>query len=138
MDRSPLGRGWSFPPRFDAGTKELVMVDGVADIEESLRILLSTHPGERVLEPSFGCGLRRFLFERMDEQNLADLTEVITQSILFFEPRIHLEGIDADLVEGPAQGLRLNLRYTVRATQTTHELVLPLALGQDGGPEPED
>ena len=51
-----LGRGWSFPPEFDRQSLAVNMVSADADIAQSLTILLNTSPGERVMNPAYGCG----------------------------------------------------------------------------------
>lgn len=125
-----LGRGWSFPPRFDPRSKAAVMVSGVADIEESLRILLSTAPGERVMLPSYGCALRRMVFEEASEQTATEIKEMIRKAILFFEPRIVLNRIDTQRVDALGGRLDILLDYTVRTTNTRHNLVYPFYLHQ--------
>ena len=55
--QSFLGRGWSFPPRFDDRQYTIMMVEEEEDIRQSLRILFSTLPGERLMKPDYGCDL---------------------------------------------------------------------------------
>ncbi|MGP1665210.1 MAG: GPW/gp25 family protein [Rhodanobacter sp.] len=125
-----LGRGWSFPPRFDPRTKKAVMVSDAEDIVESLRILLSTSPGERVMLPSYGCALRWMVFEDVSEQAMTEIKELIRKAVLFFEPRITLNRIDTQLVD-PLEGrLDILLDYTVRTTNARHNLVYPFYLNQ--------
>lgn len=124
-----LGRGWQFPFRFDPRNRQVGMAAGVEDIEESLRILFGTAPGERVMLPAYGCDVRRAVFETIDESTLTDLKESIRRAILFFEPRIVLERIGAEV--DPLQGrIDLQLDYRVRTTNTRHNLVYPLYLDQ--------
>jgi len=124
-----LGRGWQFPLRFDPRNRHVGMVADVEDIEESLRILFGTYPGERVMQPAYGCGVRRAVFESINESTLTELREMIRRAILFFEPRILLERIDTEveLLEGR---IDLHLDYIVRTTNTRHNLVYPLYLDQ--------
>ncbi|HEY9513343.1 MAG TPA: GPW/gp25 family protein [Rhodanobacter sp.] len=129
-----LGRGWSFPPRFDPRTKEVVMVSGAEDIAESLRILLSTSPGERVMLPAYGCALRRMVFEDSSEQTITEIKELIRKAILFFEPRITLNRIDTQVVDALDGRLDILLDYTVRTTNTRHNLVYPFYLHQATNP----
>lgn len=65
-ERSFLGTGWSFPPEFNRHSGNVKMVSEEQDIEESLRILLSTRLGERVMIPRFGCDLTDLLFESIN------------------------------------------------------------------------
>ena len=46
---------------------EVATVADEEDIQESLRILLSTRPGERVMQDLFGCDLESVLFEEVDQ-----------------------------------------------------------------------
>lgn len=129
-----LGRGWSFPPRFDPRTKEAVMVSAEHDIAESLRILLSTTPGERVMLPAYGCGLRRMVFESVSEQTATEIKELIRKAILFFEPRISVQRIDVTLADALAGRLDILIDYLVRTTNTRHNLVYPFYLHQATDP----
>ncbi len=65
MTANFLGRGWSFPPTFNASQK-VEMLDNVEDIYSSLHILLTTATGERIMQPAYGCDLQEFLFEPID------------------------------------------------------------------------
>jgi uncharacterized protein len=129
-----LGRGWSFPPRFDPRTKEVVMVADEQDIVESLNILLSTHPGERVMLPNYGCDLRRMVFEEASEQTVTEIKDMIRKAILFYEPRITLNRVDAQLVDPLAGRLEILIDYTIRTTNTRHNLVYPFYLHQATNP----
>lgn len=100
------------------------------DIRESLRILFTTEPGERVMQPMYGCALRRHMFNPLHPQTVAEIREEIRRAILFFEPRIALEQIRVDELDQAEGRLLLNLDYTVRTTNTRHNLVFPLYLHQ--------
>ncbi|MBE1160678.1 GPW/gp25 family protein [Dyella acidiphila] len=129
-----LGRGWSFPPRFDPRTKQAVMVADSEDIAESLRILLSTQPGERVMLPHYGCALRRMVFEEASEQTVTQIKEMIRKAILFYEPRISVNSMDAQLVDALSGRLEIVIDYTIRSTNTRHNLVYPFYLHQATDP----
>ena len=126
---SILGRGWSFPPRFDAD-QGLAMVEGVQDIEESLRILFRTRRGERVMQHAYGSLVHQFLFEATTEQTLNELCHSLRQAILYFEPRIDVETLEARLTPDDEACVELHLCYLVRSTNARHNLVYPLYLDQ--------
>jgi uncharacterized Zn-binding protein involved in type VI secretion len=69
-----LGTGWSFPPTFDRDSGQVEMVSDLADIEQSLDILLSTSLGERVMVPDYGCNLDDYMFESLSN-NLIGLDQ---------------------------------------------------------------
>ena len=124
-DKSFLGRGWGFPPRFDARSKSVQMVANEADIKESLRILIATRPGERIMQPAYGCSLHALVFEGVNESTIAEIEEAIDQAILFFEPRIGLERVDVDTQQAYDGLLKIRIEYTVRETNTRSNIVYP-------------
>jgi len=127
IDKDFLGVGWSFPPEFHKQTNAfgVKMVSGEEDIAESLRILLSTVPGERIMQPTYGCGLHAMVFETINESTITELKDIIERSVLFFEPRITLESIDIDTDESLEGSLKIQLNYTVRKTNTRSNIVYP-------------
>ncbi len=124
-NKSFLGSGWAFPPEFDKITNENKIVSAEDDINESLYILLSTTPGERVMRPAFGCGIKSMVFESITESIITVMKDLITKAILFFEPRITLNSIEIN-TELVNQGtLLIHIFYTVRATNTRSNMVYP-------------
>ena len=119
-----LGTGWSFPPEFDR-REGLVLVADEKDIRESLYILLSTRPGERVMAPDFGCGMHAQVFEIVSESTISLVKDMIARAILFFEPRITLDRIVMDDREINDGLLQIRLDYTIRTTNTRHNMVYP-------------
>lgn len=129
-DPSFLGRGWSFPPTFSNGRSggaggQAAMVSGADDIRQSLHILLSTAPGERVMRPEFGCGLKNHVFEHIGYGTIVQMKELIERAILFFEPRITLNRIEISDREIASGRLDIDLQYTVRMTNTRSNMVYP-------------
>lgn len=121
-----LGTGWSFPPRFAASG--VSMVSDEEDIQESLRILLSTHPGERVMRPDFGCGIRGMVFENIDESTKSILTDSIRRAILFHEPRVTVERIGFELAPSEDGALVVRVDYKVDTTNNRRSIVFPFYL----------
>jgi phage baseplate assembly protein W len=124
-----LGRGWSFPPRFDTD-RRAVMVSGIEDIEESLRILFRTRRGERVMQHAYGTLLHQMVFEEITDQTLTELRVMLEKAVLYFEPRIALERLDVRVSPDDLGTLLLQLEYRVRTTNTRHNMVYPLYLDQ--------
>ncbi|MFT4861923.1 MAG: phage baseplate assembly protein W [Pseudohongiellaceae bacterium] len=127
QDSSFLGRGWSFPPQFDSnnGVLELQMVSLEADVKESLAILLATTPGERVMQPTFGCGLKRIVFESIDETLITEIKDLIERAVLFFETRISLDDITIDVDDIQEGLIRIYLEYTISSINTRSNIVYP-------------
>ena len=123
-DISFLGTGWSFPPEFSirAGVR---MVSAEEDIRQSLHIVLATAPGERVMRPSFGAGIKQQIYENINETTVTILKDAIRRAILFFEPRVVVEAINADTTMAMEGRLNFSIDYTIISTNTRHNIVYP-------------
>ena len=106
------------------------MVRGVEDIEQSLTLLFGTSPGERPLLPRFGCDVRRFLFQSLDLTTQTELKEVLRLAILNWEARIKVNAIEIDARDCLDGILRVELDFTVAATNTRSNRVFPLCLNE--------
>lgn len=124
-DRSFLGKGWAFPPEFNGGASPVRMISDEEDIEQSLRILLSTRLGERVMRPEFGTDIRNKVYHNMDLTMRTQLRAAIEKAILFFEPRIALTNVEFDVSEERDGVLHILLEYTVRLTNSRGNMVYP-------------
>jgi len=133
QDKSFLGRGWGFPPQFERnnGVLELQMVSLEVDIKESLAILLATAPGERVMQPTFGCGLKSMVFENLDESVITELKDLVERAILFFETRISLDKIYVDTADVYEGLIKIHIHYTISSTNTRSNIVYPFYI-QEG------
>ncbi|MFY8093849.1 MAG: GPW/gp25 family protein [Niveispirillum sp.] len=121
-----LGRGWTFPPVFNAADASLSMVAGVENIAQSLNLLLATLQGSRALLPDFGSNLNQFVFRRSDAQTLEELAEAARFILLHGEPRIVVEDVRS---QASADGslMQLVIAYRVTQTNTRHNHVYPFA-----------
>ena len=129
-NKSFLGSGWGFPPTFGSADGAVAVVHAEDDIRESLSVLISTVPGERIMNPTFGCRLKQMVFESIDESAVVEIRDVIERAILFFEPRISVNRIDVkekDPLEGRVDVI---IDYTVRSTNTRSNLVYPFYLNE--------
>ena len=123
-----LGRGWAFPPAFNLDNGSMDMVEAVADINQSLEILLSTSLGERVMQPEYGCNLRDFQFEPMNASLIGYLRDLVETAILYYEPRILVESVEItestsqEAIEGK---LLISVDYIVQSTNSRFNFVYP-------------
>nr|WP_320014348.1 GPW/gp25 family protein [uncultured Desulfobacter sp.] len=130
-DTSFLGRGWAFPPEFSGTDRAVKMVSQEEDIKESLWILLSTSPGERVMRPTYGCGLNKMVFETIDETAVTQISDMIERAVLFFEHRITLDRVTVSTEDSRAGFvLQIHLEYTIRTTNSRGNIVYPFYLNE--------
>ncbi len=129
-DQSFLGTGWSFPPTFTKGGENVELVSGPEDIHQSLQILLSTQLGERVMQDEFGCDMNYLLFEEIDQSLVNTLTSMVTDAILYHEPRISLENLDVSESQAQQGLLLISIEYTVRSTNSRFNMVYPFYINE--------
>lgn len=128
QNESFLGRGFSFPPRFSRGGADVEMVSNAEDIEQSLRILLGTTQGERIMRESFGCDLTGLLFEEADQWLVSRIERTVSDAILEHEPRVILDRVDVAGTDRYGGRFDVRVMYTVRATNTRFNMVFPFYL----------
>ena len=66
------------------------MVEDDASIRQSLLLLLSTSPGERVMRPDYGCSLRRLVFAPNDDTTAGLAIHYVRQAVERWEPRVEI------------------------------------------------
>ena len=122
-----LGQGWGFPIQFNVDEGSVDLVGGVEDIEESLKILLNTLPGERVTNLRYGCRAQEKIYDPIDGQFSFLAEEAIQSAIDFYEPRIKLESVNIVREEQNEGLVVLELSYVVKMTNARHNLVHPFS-----------
>ena len=127
IKKSFLGTGWGFPPEFGVINKvgAVGMLSDEEDIRSSLEILLSTRPGERVMQPKYGCNLDELLFEPLTTTFKTYLKDLIATAILYFEPRIDVNKIEMDETNELDGKVIISIAYTIRSTNSRFNFVFP-------------
>ncbi|MDQ1713578.1 MAG: uncharacterized protein QOE45_3028 [Frankiaceae bacterium] len=123
-DPSFIGRGISWPMGVDH-TGALALTSGAGDIDRSLRIVLATAPGERVMRPQFGCRIWEMMFEPVTENLLGAMGEAVLDAVAQWEPRIEVNDVNVLADDDDASLVRILLRYTVKTTNDERNLVYP-------------
>ena len=129
-----LGRGWAMPVDIDPRTGLVASVEYEDDIRQSILIILETARGERVMRPSFGCGIHELVFEAVDSRTLQRIRSEVEDALLRFEARIEVLGVTID-EDATSEGvLMIELEYRVRRTNQTGNLVFPFYFREGGRP----
>lgn len=122
-----FGRGLGFPPRVGEDGR-LHWSEGETNVRESIRIILMTEPGERLMLPRFGAGLRRFLHEPNTVSTRRLIQERIEQSLTRWEPRVRLQEVSVEQDPDDSRAAIATIHYSLIATQTPDQLSLKLEL----------
>lgn len=129
----PIRRDYNVPFGIDAASRQVAGVDYAKHVEQMIRQVLFTAPGERVDLPQFGCGLRQLVFSPLSTA-LAVNTQITVRQALgrWLAGVIDVGDVTArnsDDPGGPPDPgtLELTISYTLLDTLTTHQaqVILP-------------
>jgi uncharacterized protein len=134
-----LGQGLAFPVRADAQGR-VALVTGPHDIEQAIKIILGTIPGERVMRPTFGCRAWELVFAPINASTCKLLEHYVREALEFWEPRIELRSVRVS--EPPARpgearyerGNRLDvlIDYEIKSTHDPRSIVYPFYIMSEG------
>ena len=119
---SLLGKGWGFPPEFRANGKSIEMVEDEVDIKQSLEILFTTAVEERLNLPDFGCDLKKFAFEEINNSLALEIQEMILNAIDKYEKRVQPLKIEVTESEDTARILLIEIDYLIKETDSTQNM----------------
>jgi uncharacterized protein len=126
-----LGVGWAFPP--EAVTDHRFEWRwGAALVRQSILIILDTEPGERVMRPDFGCGLRRYLMEPNTPATRAAIAREIETALRAWEQRIVVGTVDVTATEDPSTVL-VSISYTLVRDQSVDTVQVAVPVGATSG-----
>lgn len=123
-DSSFVGRGFSWPLQVDH-TGSLSLTNGAPDLDRSIRIVLMTAPGERLMRPEFGCRIWELLFEPVTGNLLGLVAQHVRTALARWEPRIEVDDVVATPDPDSSSLIRIRVDYRVRATNDRRNLVYP-------------
>lgn len=127
-----IGAGWAFPLGVSSqGGIALVRRD--VELEQAMRLILCTYPGERPMRPEFGSRLRDFVFRSVNVETIAELSHEVRNALLRWEPRVDIEAVNVlpDPHDGAA--LYIDIQYRVKDSSDRRNLVFPFyTIPEDG------
>lgn len=140
--KAPLYRAWRFVhPDFDveeaasglriSATGGIEMVAGHAAVRQSILLLLSTAPGERVMRPNYGCDLQRLIFSPNDATTHGLAIHYVRQALQRWEPRIDILRLDAAAHPGDPGRMDIMLEYRMRKTAVRDNLTIAVSLTEE-------
>ena len=133
MGKEFIGKGWRFPI-VPGPTGALGWSEADDNVEQSLRLLLLTRVGERVMRGTFGSRLGEMVFRPGSEQNLRQLEREVSSVILKWEPRVEVLEVSAEADAKEPTKITVALSYRVRRTNTRESLVFPFYVARGETP----
>jgi phage baseplate assembly protein W len=124
VDPAFIGRGIRWPLAVDH-TGSLAMTTGPEDLDRSIRVILATAPGERVMRPEFGCRIWDLLFEPLNANTFGLIAQAVRDAVAQWEPRVDVHQVLVHPEEHHQGLVRIDLTYAVKTTNDRRNLVYP-------------
>ncbi len=129
MRREFLGNGWKFPLQVTPSGK-IAQAHSERRIEESIYLILSTAPGERVMLPDFGCGIHDLVFAPNDTVTRSQVVQQVRQALVAFEARIDVLEVEAETAPETPNLLLIRINYRIRENNALGNLVFPFYINE--------
>ncbi len=140
--KAPLYRAWRFVhPDFDTGenlpgirvssTGGIEMIEEYGAVRQSILLLLTTSPGERVMRPDYGCDLHRLVFSPNDATTHGLAIFYVRRALQRWEPRIDILRLDADSDKDDPERMDIVLEYRIRKTAQRDNLIVSVPLNEE-------
>lgn len=125
-----LGFGWAFPVTFSVGNYQLDTSEYEKNINESIRLLLSTQKESRCMNPNYGSGLQQYFFQKLDEALKGQIKQTVQFTLLNHEPRITVNSIFVEFSNEQIGLVLISINYTNNQTNTRHNYVYPFSVNE--------
>lgn len=128
MGEEFLGKGWSFPVGTPDAGGEIILSGEEEKIAESVRIILGTAPGERLMRPDFGCGIHDYVFAPNNVRTAGLIRFHVEEALNRWEPRIDLQQVRVEPDPDNPAVILLSIDYRVKSTDSRYNMVYPFYL----------
>ena len=125
-----LGNGIGFQLEVD-GYGRLRMSSHDRSVEESIRLILGTAVGERVMRPEFGCRIHDYVFHPSNANTCASVSLAVMNALRKWEPRIEDAHATAYPDPDAPNTIQIRIKYKVRRTNSLKNLVYPFFLRRE-------
>lgn len=122
--RAFLGAGFKFPLQVTPRGR-FALARAETRIEEAIYLILGTRLGERLMQPTFGCGIHDLLFAPNNPSTRTRAVEHVRRALVAFEPRIDVLNIATETTEAEPSLLLIRIDYRIRANNAVGNLVYP-------------
>jgi phage baseplate assembly protein W len=119
-----VGAGIAFPMRTDA-IGGVALVAREREIQEAIRLILGTSPGERPMRPEFGCRIADHVFAPANATTAGQLSYDVRAALDQWEPRIDVDDVTVSFDATDSGVLYIDITYRIRGTNDPRNLVFP-------------
>ena len=105
--------------------KDISLKTDVDAVKQSVRNLILTDKGERLMQPNVGCKVRSLLFENISAQTILLVKTTITDTITQYEPRPIVENVKVS-ADPDNNNLNVSVLFSLINSSTVEQLDLIL------------
>jgi phage baseplate assembly protein W len=98
-------------------------------LKQNFKMLVLTNPGERVMYPNFGVGIKQFLFERFGSDVTAKIKAKIKNQTALYLPPITILSIQFDNSKMDMYQLGIRIEYVITTMNIRDTLDLWASIG---------
>ena len=126
-NREFLGQGLAWPLQISP-RGGIALARGERDIEQAIRIVLETAPGERVMRPEFGCHIHELVFAPYDAATEGLAIYYVEEALLRWEPRIDVQRVNVSRDPIQEGAMLIEIQYQIKETHEQRSIVYPFYL----------
>jgi hypothetical protein len=127
-----VGAGWAFPMGVDS-RGGIALARREQELEQAMRLILATYPGERPMRPEFGSRLRDYIFRPAAVETAAELSNEVRKALLRWEPRVIIEYVNVTVDPDERNKLYIDVSYKIKGDNDKRNLVFPFyTIPEDG------
>ena len=105
--------GVHIPITVDSGDGFTMLKTIKQTVKQNLKMLILTNPGERVMIPQYGVGLKAFLFEAAEGGTKANIEQRIKDQAARYMPVIKVQRVIVAPMRNTPNGLSVQLTYSI-------------------------
>jgi len=118
---------WPYLPLPENG--QLAFPSLEQSVRDSIRIILTTRPGEQLMRPRFGAGLQNFLQEGNIIAVRRQVQKVIQDNLQSYETRMIVDRVDVDPVPAAPSEVHVQIYYRLLRTNTAQQIGITMRVG---------
>ncbi len=127
-----VGVGWAFPVRWDR-SGAVALAQDEEEIRQAIRIILRTNLGSRVMRPTYGAGVDRYVFAPRTDPVCFRLAFDVRRALLLHEPRIIVDSVEAVPAGEADDRIDVSIEFRIDVHRRPSSLVVPFYLQAEAG-----
>ena len=101
----------------------------LADLKETVRFnlknIILTNPGERIMIPDFGVGVKRALFSFGSDEMYSNVQDAIEEQVSIYAPYVNL--ISIQIYSSDQSDMRISIKYEINFANITDSIDIEIS-----------